>query len=269
MTATQFHTRRLLMIMLACVVFTLTGCAGQQQTNKPSKIDVVKTEYEAGQYADAYEHGQSLYRSSNGAAQDQAAYLTGLSAYHLKRPHEARKYLAPLTTNNIPTIAGNAAATLGLIALEADQPESAVDYFKIAQRQLIGPGQANAYYHAGLAYQNMGRVSSARSQFLVALSLNRDQAFQQKVQAELDSSGFTIQIGAFHDLNNAHRTAGTFNRSESATEFGQAKVYQSIDRTGRTLYTVQVGLFHSIHGASRAAGRISSTGQNAIVTRIQ
>lgn len=243
--------------LLPVILFTtFAGCASQPQDKRDS-LALLNSAYEAEQYSAAFSQGEALYNSSRGQTRDHVAYITGLCAFQLNQPFKVRQYLQPLINNTNPLIAGNSAATLGLSELQAAESNLAAEHLIKASELLKREDKAKACYYAGLAYQQMGRTSAARTQFIIAMGASKDSAFKHMVQAELNQTGFTIQLGLFREYENAERIANDFNATNAAKDLGQARIVTVSDDAGRTIYQVQVGRFQSMQSADRARNKIT------------
>ena len=223
--------------------------------------------YDAGRYDQAFTAATEVYRSSSPTSRtrEEAAYIAGLSAFQLGRHREASSYLRPLTDHEDDTIAGNASATMGLIAEEANRQEEAVLHFTRAYDLLHGPDRAEAAHHAAEIYQALGRTSQARKYFLLARAGTDDPGKREEIQSQIDTTGWTVQLGAFTNLNNALRRAREYDATAVANSVGPASVVEKRAPDGRMLYYVQVGSFFDHQLAERARLRI---GGPSIVTQI-
>lgn len=249
----------------AAVMMTvgLWGCAGGGAAGAKTLTEV-KAAYDAGRYEESYGGATKLARSASGATSEQASYLAGLSAYQLKRYDAAASALNPVTSSKDPALAGRAAATLGMVRIEQNRPKEAVPNLKKAITTLQGEDLAEAEYHLGKAYQLSGDTTNARAHFTMARRTTTSAELRARANEELDKAGYALQIGAYGSLANAKVSADAFDRSGKGAGLGAARIVQSRDRFGKTLYLVQVGYFANLETAQQARTRI---GSSAIITQ--
>lgn len=242
----------LCLLALAVALLALGGCASNRAAGGGALPDMkaVMADYNAGRFLDAYTGAVSLYRRSVVPERDEAAYLAGLSAYRLQRYEDADRYLSPLVRIATTDVAGRAAGTLGLVELERGRYREAAEYFKKAADRLEGQGKAEAAYRAGLAYKESGSHSLARVQFIIARGASTDAAFQAKVDRELKTSGYTLQLGVFASRANAEAMVREFQAGRGAS-IGEARIVTNEGSRGETLYYVNVGTFNSYSAAIR------------------
>lgn len=253
--------------LLALALAALGGCASNRAAGGGAMPDMkaVMADYESGRFLDAYTGAVSLYRRSVVPERDEAAYLAGLSAYRLQRYEDADRYLSPLVRIASTDVAGRAAGTMGLVELERGRYREAAEYFRKAADRLEGQGKAEAAYRAGLAYKESNSPSLARVQFIIARGASTDPAFQARVDRELRTSGYTLQLGVFAGRANAEKMVREFLASRAAS-IGEPRVVTAEGDRGETLYFVHVGTFNSYSAAIRGRALLD---QPAIVRPIE
>lgn len=255
--------------LIAVWTLGLAGCAssgtGAGATGGPS-LATITADYDAGRFQQAYDGAVTLSRRGDLATRDQASYLAGLSAYRMQNYLSVDRYLGPLTHAPDPAVAGRAAGTLGLADMERGNFREAATHFKDAAERLKGQEKAEAAYRAGLAYKEANLTGQARMQFLLARGASRDAAFQAKVDRELKSNGFTLQLGVFAGRSNAESMVRDFQNSPAASQLGPASITAGRGDRGETLYYVHVGIFNSFTAALRAR---DSVNQPAIVRAME
>ncbi len=268
-TATQIVTRltsttTYLTLLIALSLFT--GCESGGRTSTPSPassnspLAQANADYQAGHYSSAYQSATNAYNEhhTNSQIHKQAGYLAGLSAYQLRKYDDAQKYLRPLRVDTNPNIAGNASATLGLIARENNRPAEAVILFKNAYRKLSDQDQAEAAYQAGLAYRKLGQTAQARQQFLLARAASHDSKFRSQVDQYIQDTGWTVQLGAFTSITNAQKRLAEYDTMPARRSLGSAHILQQSNTTaGTTLYLVRVGNFMDYNLAAQARSKIT------------
>lgn len=247
----------------AMLALAAIGCAS---SNPLGPVPSAVGPYERGQYEIAYRNATAEHARSEGDRRDRAALLAGLSAHALGRPDEATIWLTPLLRNNDDDVAGRAAATLGLIALEQARHDRAAGLLAIAGRLLVGDAAARANYFAGEAYDDLGRTDSARVHYRLAGVTATDPALRSAIDARLGVAGYAVQLGAFRDENNARRLAAGARATAALHGLAAPRVIPRRDGLGPTLYLVQVGSFQSERDANEARVLL---GRGAVVSRAQ
>lgn len=230
------------------------GAGGGSSSSAAARLEIAVADYDAGRYDRAYQHASVVYHATSGMVRDRAAYLLGLSAYQLNRHDEARTRLTRLVRDNHPTLAADAAATLGLMAMDSGHPEEAVGHFRFAATRLADQDRAQARFLCGKAYQQMQQWGAAKSQFMLARASSTDPEFRAAVEDEMAVTGFTLQLGAFADLDNARNIVDDFLADGLGAKIGVPWILERRDPDGSTLYLVQAGRF-SAHERAVQAGR--------------
>ena len=237
----------------------LTGCAGG---GAPRSSYSYIEDYEHGRYDRASVDAIRVVRDQGAPDRDVARLTAGLSAHAMGRHDEATVWLRPLTTNRKNEIAGKALATLGLIALEDGEHRTAAKSLSRAAGKLRADDSARAAMFAGDSYAKMGSFDAARLQYRLAQASAKSSALKREIRSRL-GDGFTLQVGAFADRNNAERSRRRLSQNRSFSALGDPVVLQRIDARGTRLYLVQVGHFSTLRDAKAAQLR---TGIGGIVT---
>lgn len=258
------HASGVVAAVLIAALASLGGCASQSPGGPT--IETVTAEYDAGHFQEAYNAAVTLSRRGDLDTRDQASYLAGLSAYRMQQYLSVDRYLSPLIHAPDPAVAGRAAGTLGLADMERGNYREAATHFKDAAERLKGQEKAEASYRAGLAYKQANLAGQARMQFLIAQGGSRDNTFLAKVDKELRSNGFTLQLGVFAARANADAMARDFQSTLAAKQLGPASILAGTGDRGETLYYVHVGIFNSYSAALRARDTVS---QPAIVQTME
>jgi len=239
--------------LLAALTPLLAGCASAGSGSYTSL-------YEAGRYAEAQRAaaGVAATRPANPPAE--AALIAGLSSYALRQPEEAERWLRPLLSHEDRSIAGAAAATVGLIAQSRGDDEETSALLAQAASQLSGDEAANAALHAGDAQQRLGRVEAARLSYNLGLAIVDDRRLRTLLEQRLDQTGFTVQVGAYARLANAEAHARRLVEQTSEIGVPAPRVIESTDADGRRLYLVQIGAFRSKNRADRVRASLGRKG---------
>lgn len=256
MALNQNYSGLVLRITLLLAIAGLTGCVGAG--DRSSYVE----DYELGRYDKASMGAIRVVRHTGAQDRDIARLTAGLSAHALSRNDEATVWLRPLTTNADDEVAGQALATLGLIALEAGEDRTASRLLSRAAGKLTADDSARAAMFAGDAYVNLERFDAARLQHRLAHASAKDPALVREIASRL-GDGFTLQVGAFADRSNAERSRRRLAQNRSFAALGEPIVLQRTDNRGMRLYLVQVGHFTTKRDAKAAQLR---TGIGGIVT---
>lgn len=249
----------------AALLLAAAGCSGakHESPGAPPGVRAAREgytrEYELGRYASAYEQASQAAGTDQGAARDQAALIAGLSAQALKRETDARRWLAPLTTNADREIAGRASAGLGLLEQEKGNHAKAAELLASAGSRLDGDDGARAAYHAGESMGAIGQANSARLQYEAALAKVADPKLRVQIQRRLDNvkpGGFTIQLGAFSSRANAEKSVQSAAAAAARLNLGRPTIAERPGPRG-TVYVVQVGRFATRDQAAQARSSFS------------
>ena len=259
-TRTQRNTP--LYILCTALILTLTACESNQPT---SSLDQALSAYNASDYANAQTAAESVARSSSGETKTRANYLAGMSAFKLNRTSQAQLHLTKVTSTSDREAAANANATLGLIAAQQGRHPQAIQYLTVATKTLKGDDLANAYYHLALSEQKLGYDSTARTHFELANKNASNSNLRNQISDRRNTSGWTIQLGAFSSKNNADRHAiSSTTNARSAGLTSPLVVPANV--SGRNLYLVQVGRFSTYTAALAARTKLNRS--DAIVQSI-
>ncbi len=253
---------------LLCMVMAIfmTGCASSGNTAKGDH-DYVKA-YESGRYAQAYEDSAAAAARTSGFQHDQAALIAGLSAHALNRNDEAEKQLSPLVAGSDSKVAGEAGATLGLIAAERGRHDKAVGFLSDAGKKLQGDQAARAFMYAGDSYKSMSRDADARGMWSLAQTkVTNDSSLKVMIgdrlkgptapvtptpQAQAKGTKYTVQVGAFSSYTNAQRQLSRFKA------YGTPRVVET-NKNGKKLFVVRIGSYATKTQADKVAKSVGST----------
>lgn len=235
----------------------LTGCSSSGGSSQAT----IAEDYDAGNYESAYKRAVQVANRSSGRAKDEASLYAGLSAQSMGDTAEAEKWLAPLTSSSDSAIAGRAGAALGVMEMDRGNHQRAVTLLEQASRNLSGDDAARALYYAGQSYEAMGNNAQATAKYREASSLAMDSSLKSQIDSRMNaggqtagggSGGYSIQLGAFGNRANADKLASQVASQSESLGFGQPRVAQKTDGSGRTLWVVYVGRFPSLQEASKA-----------------
>lgn len=235
-----------------CLAAGLLIAAGVGCEAQGPKLDEAMSRYNAGDYHASYDLSRQAAQQSSGESQAKANYISGISAYRLGRDAEAIRYLAPLSTSTNAEIAANSSATLGLIHESRRQYDQAAAYYQQAIPKQQGEEQARTHYQLGMALQKLGRTAQAREHLSLAISRSSDAQFQAAVRQHLQTTGFTVQVGAYTQQVNADRRAQYIGPIATRLGLGGPRIVPTITDRGERHFLVQVGAFSTWASAQKA-----------------
>jgi tetratricopeptide (TPR) repeat protein len=220
--------------------------------------EAMMAEYAAGRYSASYRAAKDAMGELEGRDKERAMLIAGLSAQALGQRADAEMWFRQVERSTDTEIAGRARAGMGLLALNAGDYTRAAALLSTASAQLKGDESARASLFAGQAYEAMGRLDRARTQYLVAMGLAETPALRSNVQAALASlgeSGFTVQLGAFASRVNAERAARQYRDQAASLSMGEPRIIEKrgVGAAGNSvLFLVQVGSYKSQQDADKA-----------------
>lgn len=232
---------------LAALTLIVGGCSNAPRRDAPSgqRTTAQAREnyvalYARGEYSDAYEGAVAAAGSLSGPKRDEAALIAGLSSHALNRNAEAVRWLAPLENRNDSQLAGKAAATMGLIAQERGEHETAARLLSKAAARLDGDEAARAAMYAGDSFRQMGQTQQA------------DESYQNARRLVVSDADLRVMIG--------DRIAG-----KAATPRPSTTAAAKGATPRNTMLTVQLGAFSSLETAQKEAQKVASRANVRIV----
>lgn len=211
--------------------------------------------YRVGNYRQALRAAGHEADHGFGEERRRARYVAGLSAYRLGRDNEAIRYLTPVADGG-GELAGEAAATLGLIHFGRGDDGESRRCLERAAGLLAGEDKGRVYYHLGRLDQRRGQWASARSNFALALSHTDDPTVRKAIRQRMRTRAFALQFGAFSEREHAERRAATVREAVLGARVRPPRVVPSVAADGRRLYLVQAGRFATLDQARRARSRV-------------
>lgn len=245
----------LIRVMMMIGALGLIGCAG----GPGGSLSDAGEAYRAGDYGAAYPAAEPL-ADARGRRGEEAAYLAGLSAQQLGRPGEAARHLSRAAKSRDAQLAGNAGAALGLLLSEQNRYADAADALEDAAELLTGESRARAYYYLAVAQQKLGRTAAAGTSFTLARDATSDPDLRARIDRQRRTIGWTVQTGAFGEIDNARQAAQQLAARVRGTT---PRIVTATDARGNTLHLVQIGSFTTHDSARRFANNL---GPPAVVT---
>ena len=246
-------------IRTGLVISTLSLWWGCVQQDKTARLDEARQAYQIGRYAVAYRNALLAMPSGTPRLQQEAAYMAGLAASQLNDHQNTERYLSIAAKSQDPTLAGDSMTVLGLSYATRGLYRQAARTFLNAAPRLRDQDRANAYFHAAKAQQKLGQWASARTHLSLSLSSSQNNAFRKRILQELNTTGFTLQIGAFADKTNARRAAENLLATINRLHLGAPRLVPAKDAQGQPVYLIQIGQFSSYTSALAAGHTLKPT----------
>ncbi len=234
----------------------LASCSAEYQSKQ---LHRARQAYTQKNYTQSYHLSVGIFRSAStqSTVTQEAYYLAGMSSHKLKKFATAKKMLHQASTSLDRQLAGDALTQLGLIYNKELQFAKAAAAFSGAAVKLNGQERAQCYFHAGLAQQNLGWWPRARSSLLLARGYNKKAELGRQIQAYLNTTGFTLQVGAFRQRSLAMRRAGELTRLTQNMRISLPRVTaENPSPKSPLLYRVHIGHFSSYNTAAAARKQI-------------
>lgn len=232
---------------LALGLTALVGCT----ISPTGDLSTAYSAYEAGQYELSLGTAEDLLRDNRPTGDDEAAYVAGLSASKLNQPGKAVKYLTRASQSSNLELAGDAGVSLGTVYTELGRHTQAAQSFEQAAAKLGGEKRARALIAASESLRRLGRLAEARTQLILARAGTQDQAVKQEARDTLAVAGYTIQLGAFKDPDNARARAQELAAQTASLGLAQPRVEIGRDAQGRVWHYVYVGAYSTFRSAQQ------------------
>lgn len=161
---TRAATSAIAILVGVIAVATAPSCAGggSSASRAHAKGEGYAALYSSGQYQAAYEEASRVASSLRGTERQRAALIAGLSAQALNRNADAERWLAPLVDDADRSVAGEAGAALGLVALERKEYAKGATLLMGASERLGADDAARSAMYAGDCYRSLGDAKNAQ-----------------------------------------------------------------------------------------------------------
>lgn len=227
------------------LIFSAVGC----NNNKTTSMNDAYRNYESGRYLEAY-------NESKDSDSDSANFIAGVSAYRLGKAWDAIRHLKEVSNSVDPNIHTGANNTLGLIYEGRKDYSNALVYYRKSLKYATGEDYARTHYQIGVIEQKIGQWANARSHFSLASTRSKDPTLRTLAMQKLNSTGFTIQLGAYSSRRNADKRVKAVAYKASFLKQGAPKIILSKTSAGLTRYLVQVGRYSTYESAQAARRRL-------------
>ena len=233
------------MLMGVVLAGTLIGCSSGPE---PPTMETIAAAYDSGDFGRAYEDGSLRAASSTDDAAT-AAYLAGVSAGRLQAYADAERLLTQSARDADRPLSADAYASLGLVYAEQDKYSESADAFQRAADLYTGENRAQALYFAAIAQQQLGLFEEAQDDLFEARAATTNGAMREQIDRQMEVIGFTIQIAAYRDPEDAERDAERVSAKTNNLKMGPPRLVASTDARGVPVTVVQVGRFPSAPAA--------------------
>lgn len=243
--------------VVSILIAVAAGCGsgGKGPAGNPNYIQ----DYEAKRFQQAYDGAKAAAPKLKGTPKEQALLIQAESAHALNRNTESKQLLRPLTESRDARIAGQSAATLGLIYQEEGNYEEGVKFLTQASNTLDGDAAARASMYAGDCLKSQGKTADARQMYEKAESEVRTDSSLRGMIADRLSGGstpgvgkFSLQVGAYSTRQRAQAQADRLRQKATDLGLGSPAIVETSSK-GKTLFTVRIGRFTSREAAQKAA----------------
>ena len=289
---TRGMTRLAAAAALSAVLLYVGGCAGGSAAADAPSQGYMES-YRKGEYAQAYREAAREALSGSSSNSEQAALIAGQAAHAMGNYSDAARWLRPLRESTNKQIAGQASATLGLIAQQNGDQQQAADLLSEAGDKLTLDAAAKSQLFAGDSLYYLGKRDDARAMWEKAKgNAKYDAALAASIESRLaggsvphltvkPTSGsfrpmangtnatpkgqgpFTLQAGAFSTLERAVKAAKSITPRATKAGYEAPRVVNAIDSKGRRIYAVRFGRFPTKAAAESAR---NSFGSDVIAT---
>jgi tetratricopeptide (TPR) repeat protein len=240
------------MMVLMLGALSLGGCGSNRRSDS---LESITEAYRAGRFAESGAKAEAFAKDSTGADRDRAALIAGQSAFAMSNRTSAERWLRPLTSNVDPEVAGNANATLGLLAFNERRYAQAAVMLSAATSRLSGDDGARAALYAGDSYEQLGQAVQARASFQRGLQMAQDASLKRSIQDRLVQGPYTIQVGAFQTRQRAEQAQVQHAAAAKRAGLPAPRVVPTTAGPGSQLFAVQIGTFTTRPAAESARAR--------------
>jgi tetratricopeptide (TPR) repeat protein len=260
-----------LCLLLTAAALGLQGCERMQETveridamrPEPLTIETLRDSYARGDHETALRQGRSLAEGRTGNERAEAAYIAGLSALRLERPHTAIPLLETAAEARDWSLAGDAKLQLGLVYGQVGRHRSAAAALLDAAKYLDGQKRGDAYYHAAMSQRELGHLEDARAHLILARAHSPVEDRRRAAEAALGATGFTLQVATYQDHEQARQRARELARETERYVYGSPRVVtETLGRgdVGLVVHHVQIGFFPSPWSAADARRIMGAAG---------
>lgn len=251
-------------MMLAAACCVLSACESTSDLLPKQKTIIdVRAAYDAGDYEAAYRDGARLAGGSGTPENQEAAYLAALSALQLGKQREAVRLLKIAETSKDFQLVHDAKFQRGLVHGQLGEQETAARVLLDVAPYLRGERRADAYFHAGMSLRELDRQEAAGTALILARNTAVNETQYRRAVEALQTTGFTLQLGVYDDLERARTHARAVADKAEASGYGSPRIVTGgggEGDIGRVQHQVCIGRFRSHWSASAARRAIGAAG---------
>ena len=241
----------------------LAGCTQLGPAEKESLLQANQL-YNRGDLSAACSRLDRLIADYDSAAEiAEAYYLRGLCRAKAKQfGPAARDFAAAVAKSKRDDLTVQARVSLASLAFQRGDWDEAVDYYKKVLPELPPkPPTDDVLFVAGLAMQRVGKWRDATLCFSEIVQRFRDRpiAADARRKAAWPHPYFSIQLGAYRDLNNAAQVVrGWRDKNLDATQ-------ENLPLQGQAMWVVMAGRYRTYGEAIEALQQVRKLATNAYI----
>ena len=283
---------------IGTMVTLMGGCSGhgtKTSANAPGNSGGATyiDSYRNGDYAEAYRTAAKSAMTGTNADGEQAALIAGQAAHAQGNFSDAQRWLRILLDSDNKQIAGQAGATLGLIAQQTGDQQQAADLLLAAGNKLTLDAAARSQLYAGDSLSRLGKGDEARAAWEKAQhNAKYDAAIAATIESRLatgtapampkqhgssallgndviqagtivgstpkGAGSFTLQAGVFSTLSRAVNAASQITPQAKRAGYEAPRVVNTFDTKGKRVYAVRFGHFANKDVADSARAKFGS-----------
>lgn len=242
-----------------CKSATASGSGGAPA---PSALTAAYGAWQANDFAGAFARSKAVADNMGYPEQtrQEAAYLAGKAGRKIGRRAEAVTLLGQAAESSDKTLRGQALAERGMVQNELERFKDGATSLLAATDLLTGEERALAYFHAGICEQKLNDWTNARIHLINAMRYTADAGLKADIQAQINVTGYTLQVGSFINLDNARRVCAQWKAKTQAMRLADPRVIQSKNAAGMEVFLVQVGQFSTFASARQRQGLLGANG---------
>ena len=245
-------------MILASALALLAGCVTDQDRQR---LQDGYAAYNAQHYSQASNIADAYIRKfPQDPHIDEAYYLralTRLAAGDKAAAHDDLEQAYARTSR--PDLRAKSARILGDLAYDRAAYPEAIERYQQALAADPQSIEAQTYYRLGAALQAVGRWDEARGPLNKVLTLSDSGNWDDYARRRLSVHSFSLQFGAFRDLDGARRMARGLQQHKVAAEVFKEQ------RGTSPLYTVRAGSYPTLAQADAAKQRYHASHIDGVV----
>lgn len=257
--------KRIRLVWVVGLLAALVGCDAKPLTSEgQALLDEGIAAYDAEDYDQARER-LDVFMAAHGDRRgaDEAYYYRGLAHYEMGHPERAKiDFATAIDRSSRSDLKALARLALGVIAYDQGEDAAAEEHLRRSLKDLPEdqPPSDRAMYYLGASLQRQSRWSEADVYFNRLIWTFPASAQVSEAKRRVHGRHWTIQVGAFSDLDNAERLVANL-KGEGHPAFLWPK-----HTGGRLRYFVRIGRWGSYQRAASQLAEIKATYEGAFLT---